>query len=110
MSGNEQVTNRVDASLQSLCDADHLPYEDRYWWSRLSYVPSYRAHAEDPSHQPYWTRRYAAPSAPMHLRSDWGRRRIRKKSYAKVFRRCVAAETARPQLSDFAARRNHRSD
>lgn len=39
-----------------------------------------------------------------------GRRRIRKKSYAKVFRCCVAAETAHPQPSGFAARRNYRSD
>lgn len=39
-----------------------------------------------------------------------GRRRIRKKSYAKVFRCCVAGETAHPQPSGFAARRNHQSD
>jgi hypothetical protein len=43
-------------------------------------------------------------------RSFGGHRRIRKKSYAKTFHCCVATETAHPQPSGFAARRNHRSD
>ncbi|EDW5858242.1 hypothetical protein ZH73_004971, partial [Salmonella enterica subsp. enterica] len=36
----------------------------------------------------------------------WGARRIRKKSYAKVFRASVGAETSRLPVCGSAARRN----
>ncbi len=39
---------------------------------------------------------------------DWGARRIRKKSYAKVFRASVRAETSRLPVCGSAARRNRR--
>ncbi|EAU8312378.1 hypothetical protein EJ286_23670 [Salmonella enterica] len=38
----------------------------------------------------------------------WGARRIRKKSYAKVFRASVGAETSRLPVCGSAARRNRR--
>ncbi len=38
----------------------------------------------------------------------WGARRIRKKSYAKVFRASVRAETSRLPVCGSAARRNRR--
>lgn len=40
--------------------------------------------------------------------SQWGARRIRKKSYAKVFRASVRAETSRLPVCGSAARRNRR--
>ncbi len=40
--------------------------------------------------------------------SSWGARRIRKKSYAKVFRASVRAETSRLPVCGSAARRNRR--
>ena len=46
-----------------------------------------------------------------HAGSDWasrGARRIRKKSYAKVFRASVRAETSRLPVCGSAARRNRR--
>ena len=39
---------------------------------------------------------------------SWGARRIRKKSYAKVFRASVRAETSRLPVCGSAARRNRR--
>ncbi|WP_407241961.1 hypothetical protein [Escherichia coli] len=59
-----------------------------------------------------------APSAPGCLAASgrqarlqagsWGARRIRKKSYAKVFRASVRAETSRLPVCGSAARRNRR--
>ncbi len=40
--------------------------------------------------------------------TSWGARRIRKKSYAKVFRASVRAETSRLPVCGSAARRNRR--
>ncbi|MDN0841390.1 hypothetical protein E2112_14885 [Escherichia coli] len=40
--------------------------------------------------------------------AQWGARRIRKKSYAKVFRASVRAETSRLPVCGSAARRNRR--
>ncbi|KAA1986027.1 hypothetical protein EA213_25830 [Escherichia coli] len=43
-----------------------------------------------------------------YCRLMWGARRIRKKSYAKVFRASVRAETSRLPVCGSAARRNRR--
>ncbi len=43
-----------------------------------------------------------------HSSGTWGARRIRKKSYAKVFRASVRAETSRLPVCGSAARRNRR--
>ncbi|ENO2105429.1 Tn3 family transposase, partial [Enterobacter hormaechei] len=47
------------------------------------------------------------PALTRH-RLNWGARRIRKKSYAKVFRASVRAETSRLPVCGSAARRNRR--
>ncbi|MQJ21078.1 hypothetical protein EI020_20615 [Escherichia coli] len=44
----------------------------------------------------------------LRTRGDRGARRIRKKSYAKVFRASVRAETSRLPVCGSAARRNRR--
>ncbi|RXA19686.1 hypothetical protein EQ817_23140 [Escherichia coli] len=49
-----------------------------------------------------------AAHEPIQRPAFWGARRIRKKSYAKVFRASVRAETSRLPVCGSAARRNRR--
>ncbi|MHA0510084.1 TraX family protein [Enterobacter sp. HNGD-822] len=58
---------------------------------------------------PAWPMMYALGRMAFPLFTlIWGARRIRKKSYAKVFRASVRAETSRLPVCGSAARRNRR--